>query len=264
MAVERVEQYGSILKVILKPTKNFPVGRNYFFTEADAEDLVKRYVWYLERTGTGQRRYVMSHGGTDANANRIQFHRELYKQYAGQDTDLVIDHLNMIEYDNTDVNLTPVNRRQNVYNKLRRGYTVTDNRHLGENLHFIPTIGIGGKLHRPYGCKVYKEDEACRLQYEVETVWLKEQLGSDVYTFDIKDCRRGSEELLNLERTGEISSEETTYRHLLKYADNAWYVLRYGLEQYFKENHIPVPEYRLDEGFMIHPVTGQRLCPFTK
>lgn len=271
VAIERIEQYRQlngtdILKVILKPTKNFPEGSNFFYTETDAEDLVKRYAWYLENSGTkNPKRYVMSHGSGDAYSNRILFHRELFKQYAGVDTELIIDHFNMVEFDNTDVNLTPVNRQQNTYNKLTRGYTVTDNRYLGGNLYFIPIIGIAGKLKRPFGCKIYKEDEACKLQYELETVWLKEQLGSDIYNFNILAYRRGSEDILDLERTGQITSEEAIYRHVLKYADNAWYLLRYNMEQYFKDNHIPIPEYKLDaDGFMIHPVTGKKLCPFCK
>lgn len=271
IAVERIEQYRQkngtdILKVILKPTKNFPVGRNHFYTEADAEDLVKRYAWYLENSGIkNPRRYVMSHRNGDANANRLLFHKELYKLYAGVDANLVIDHFNMIEFDDTDANLTQVNVRQNQYNTFCRGYTVTDNRHLSGNLYFIPTVSVSRKSKRPFGCKIYKEDEACKLQYELETVWLKEQLGSDTYSFNILAYRRGSEGILDLERTGQISAEEATYRHILKYADNAWYVLRYGLEQYFKDNRIPMPEYKLDsDGFMIHSIINKKLCPFSK
>ena len=49
----------------------------------------------------------------------------------------------------------------------------------------------------------------------------------------------------------------------MKYADNAWYYYRYNLEQYFKDNHIAIPDFKLDnQGFMIHPVTGERLCPY--
>ena len=40
-----------ILKVFLKPTKNFPEGRNYFYTDVIAEDLVNQYCWYLENSG---------------------------------------------------------------------------------------------------------------------------------------------------------------------------------------------------------------------
>ena len=107
------------------------------------------------------------------------------------------------------------------------------------------------------------EDEACTGQNYIEQVWLRRKLGNDWYMFDFKKYRRGSEDIIDLERTGQISEEEATYRHILRYSDNAWYMLRYDLEQYYKDNHIPIPEYRLDEsGFMIHPITGQKLCPF--
>ena len=35
-----------------------------------------------------------------------------------------------------------------------------------------------------------------------------------------------------------------------------------GLQDYFRQNGIPIPEYSLDtEGFMVDKVTGKRLCP---
>lgn len=101
------------------------------------------------------------------------------------------------------------------------------------------------------------------MQSNIERVWLREKLGTDYYIFDFLKYRRGSEDLLDLERTGVLSEEEATYRHILRYKDNAWYYLRYNLEQYFKDYNIPVPKYSLNEqGFMIHPITGKKLCPF--
>ena len=42
-------------------------------------------------------------------------------------------------------------------------------------------------------------------------------------------------------------------------------MLRYGLEEYYKENNIPIPEYDLDsEGFMVDKITRKKLCPFYK
>lgn len=38
----------------------------------------------------------------------------------------------------------------------------------------------------------------------------------------------------------------------MRYADNAWVYLRFGLQQYFKDNHIAVPSYILnEEGLMV-------------
>ena len=50
----------------------------------------------------------------------------------------------------------------------------------------------------------------------------------------------------------------------MRYAkDNAWYIFRYNLEDYFKAYNVPLPAYSLNiEGRMVHPVTGQILCPF--
>lgn len=270
--VQSIEEYRQkdgidILKVYCKPTKNFPEGSNYFYVDADAKDLVNQYCWYLENSGIKNPKvYVMSHGTGDANSNRIQFHRKLYELYAGADAgNLIIDHMSMVEFDNTDKNLTPVDYQQNMYNRFQKGYQITDNRRYGADLYFIPTIGIRAKNNRSFGCKHTREDEACILQRKLETEWLQEQLGSDMYCFDIFEYRRGSLDILDLERTGQISHEEANYRHILKYADNAWYYLRYDLQDFFKEHHISVPEYSLDaDGFMIDKITGKKLCPFYK
>lgn len=74
--------------------------------------------------------------------------------------------------------------------------------------------------------------------------------------------RRKDIDLLDLERTGQISEDEAVYRHVLRYADNAWYIYRYNLFSYFRDNRIPIPAFSTDiNGFMCHPVTGHRLCP---
>ena len=77
-----------------------------------------------------------------------------------------------------------------------------------------------------------------------------------MYSF-LKD-RRKDIDILDLERTGQISEDEAVYRHVLRYADNAWYLYRYNLFEYFKDNNIPIPVYAIDdEGFMTHHITGQ-------
>ena len=84
------------------------------------------------------------------------------------------------------------------------------------------------------------------------------------FNYNFKLDRRNDLDILDLERTGIISQEEATYRHVRRYVDdNPWYVYRYGLEEYCKDNHIVIPNFTLDEqGFMIHPITGQRFCPY--
>lgn len=82
--------------------------------------------------------------------------------------------------------------------------------------------------------------------------------------YNFLEDRRNDLDILDLERTGVLSHEESIYKHVLRYAkDNAWYYYRYNLVKYFKDNHIPAPKFITDEqGFMRHPVTNKLLCPF--
>lgn len=259
--VQSIEEYRQkdgtdILKVYCKPTKNFPEGSNYFYVDADAKDLVNQYCWYLCKSTNKNGVYVLASRSDGRFA--YKFHKELAKKYS-DNIDTFIDHINMIEIDNCDSNLNLVSNQQNQYNNFTKGYTYV------KNFGFKPRVKINLETIYPYGQVKRTEDEACILQRKLETEWLQEQLGSDVYCFDIFKYRRGSLDILDLERTGQISHEETNYRHILKYADNAWYYLRYDLQDFFKEHHLPVPEYSLDvEGYMVDKITGKKLCPFYK
>ena len=261
MSVIKIEEYKQqngvdILKVYCKPTKNFPDGNNFFYAPADAIDLVNAHGWYINPHG----RYgvdIIAKLRRGDYSSLYHFHRELFKLYNNFECEYLIDHINLVEFDNIDENLNVVNYQQNRYNCMRRGYSF-------EGVRLKPVICIDGISKSPYD-SVFTENDACCLQNELEQVWLKEQLGDNWYMFDFKKYRRGSEDILDLERTGVISEEEAIYRHILRYADNAWYMLRYGLEQYYKDNHIPIPKYSLDiDGFMVHSITGKRLCPFYK
>lgn len=255
--VEQIEQYKQmngvwILKVILKPTTKFPSG--YFYAPAEAVSLVQKYTWHLHQAGN--RVEVVAVIGSGHCQKTIYFHKELFKFYQGYDWQEDIEHISLVEFDNTDDNLNAVTRQQNGFNKFGIGYFYHND--LG---HFQPKININSKTYRQ--SVVHREDEACIKQNYLEQVLLRDKLGSKYYMFDFKKYRRGSEDILDLERTGVITEEEATYRHIMRYADNAWYYLRYGLEDYFRQYHIPVPKYSLDsDGFMIHPVTGKKLCPF--
>ena len=261
MAVERIEEYRQkngvdILKVILKPTKIFPEGKNYFYAPAEAIKIVKEYTWYLN--SARNRVCVFSYDNSTYEGEIIQFHCKLFEFYQGYTWQGQIDHISHVEIDNTDENLNAVTVNQNQYNRYTRGYALPANCYL----RFHPRIVLCRRNNYPIGY-LKSEDEACKCQNYIEQVWLRRKLGSQYYMFDFNKYRRGSEDIIDLERTGQISEEEATYRHILRYSDNAWYMLRYDLEQYYKDNHIPIPEYRLDEnGFMIHPITGQKLCPF--
>ena len=258
MAVQKIEEFQQkngiyILKVICKPTSKFPNG--FFYAPAEAFDLVQKYTWCLNQQGNGV--YVIANTGSDYFRKTICFHKELFKFYQGYDWEDEIDHINMIEFDNTDNNLNAVLHLQNHYNHFTKGYNYDNN--WGT---FRPCVKINSRSYRPFSV-ISREDETCIKQNYLEQVILREKLQDQYYMFNFFKYRRGSEDLLDLERIGVLSEEEATYRHILRYADNAWYMFRYGLEDYYKQNHIPIPQYSLDtNGFMVHPITNQRLCPF--
>lgn len=260
MAVERIEQYRQlngvdILKVILKPTTKFPNG--YFFAPAEAVDLVNSFTWGLHTRN--DRVEVVATLRDFCLQKTLYFHKELFKLYRGYDWQGDIDHINIVEIDNIDQNLNAVSHKKNGQNTFSRGYRY--HKDLG---YFQTQYTLNYKIYRPHSI-VDVEDKVCKQANEIDKVILKEELGDDYYRFDFLKYRRGSEDILDLERTGVISEEEATYRHIMRYADNAWYYLRFGLQSYFEENNIPVPQYNLDkQGFMINKVTGQRLCPYKK
>lgn len=260
--VERIEEYKQvngvfILKVFLKPTAKYPMG--YFYAPSEAIELVQKYNWYLHQSGN---RIEVIASVYDGYCQKIiYFHKELFKFYQGYNWSEDIDHQNHIEFDNTDNNLNAVTHQQNLFNKFTKGYSYRNDCSTGA---FRPEILINLRHYRPFSV-VHREDEACILQNNIEEVLLRDKLGTDFYMFDFLAYRRGTEDILDLERTGVISEEEAIYRHILRYKDNAWYYLRYNLEDYFRQYNIPVPQYSLDtDGFMVHPITGQKLCPFLK
>lgn len=257
MAVQKIEQYRQqngvdILKVFTKPTKAFP-GGGYFYAPSEAIDLIKSYTWRLSKHEN-----EVEVIATNSFDETLRFHRELCYFYHSQYVPY-IDHIDGVELDNIDQNLNVVTNQQNTLNKFTRGYLIIQR---GSKITFRPGIKFLGKNYRPYGY-LPTEVEACRLQYIVDTDYLHSLMGDQYYQFDFKRYRRGSEDILDLERTGKISEEEATYRHVLKYANNAWFMHRYNLEDYFRHYHIPIPSYSLDEfGLMTHPITGKILCPF--
>ena len=234
--IEKIEVYGDILKVILKPTKKFPVG--YFYCNGIDEDLVKSMSWCLSSDG--------SHINVLYNRkpNHYIFHRELAYKYLGYYPDFIA-HRNGVDIDNVDSNLDVVTKQQYSFNRPTRGYYKDGNL-------FVPKLVVDSKIITYSG--VVTELEACQLQHELES--------SCDYMYDFLLDRRDSVEILDLERTGKISEEEAVYKHVLKHA-NAWHYFRFNLQDYFKDNHLPVPSYNLDEkGFLVDKITGKRLCPF--
>ena len=240
MAVLRIEKYrqkngNDVLKVILKPTQRFPEG--YFYCDASDEELVRSYTWRLM---TQKHPYVRAD-----SYQTLRFHREKAHNILDYYPDY-INHINGIEFDNVNQNLDKVSQQQNNWCKVSKRYAI-----VGRS--FVPLIGINSQ--KIYAKCVKTEAEALQSVYQLE-------LQYEDYHYDFLKDRRHDLDLLDMERTGQISEEEAIYRHVCHHAlDNAWYYYRYNLADYFTDNRLKVPDYATDiDGYMTHPITGQKLC----
>ena len=242
MAVLEVEQYRQlngedILKVILKPTQRFPDG--YFYCDASDEKLVRNYTWRLQ---SQKEPYVVAYY---RDMGQLRFHREKAHNILDDYPDY-INHINGIEFDNINMNLDKVSQQQNIWCAPSRGYVIAGR-------SFVPSIMVN--FRNIYAKCTRTEVEACEVAHQLE-------LQYEDYCYDFFKDRRKDADILDLERTGQISEDEAIYRHVLRYADNAWYYYRYNLAEYFANNHLKVPAFSTDsDGYMTHLVTGQRLCP---
>ncbi len=245
MAVKGIEKYRQqnsedVLKVILKPTQKFPEG--YFYCDACDEELVKNYTWCIH---TQRYPYVIANLGSSYNQQTKQFHQEkafnILDEYPNY-----INHINGVEFDNVNQNLDKVTNQQNSCARPSRGYLIAGR-------SFQPHVAVNSRQIHAKCTRT--EVEAIQLAYQLE-------LQYEDYRYDFLKDRRKDADILNLERTGRISEEEAVYHHVCRYADNAWFYYRYNLTEYFRDNHLKVPDYAIDEeGYMTHPITGQKLCP---
>ena len=245
MAVKGIEKYRQqnsedVLKVILKPTQKFPEG--YFYCDACDEELVKNYTWCLH---TQRYPYVIANLGSSYNQQTKQFHQEkafnILDEYPNY-----INHINGVEFDNVNQNLDKVTNQQNSWARPSRGYLIAGR-------SFQPHVAVNSR--QTHAKCTRTGVEAIQLAYQLE-------LQYEDYRYDFLKDRRKDADILNLERTGRISEEEAVYHHVCRYADNAWFYYRYNLTEYFRDNHLKVPDYAIDEeGYMTHPITGQKLCP---
>ena len=241
--VDRIERYGDTLKVILKPTKNFPVS--YFYCDTFAIDLVKSYSWHLAKQGKNICVSANTYGKVI-----LLFHQEYAYKILGYNPDC-LDHINGIEFDNRNINLNVVTIQQNTRNQPSVGYNF-DARYS----YFQPVYKLNGRVSHRGNCK--SEPEALLATYK-----LRQEVYSD-YDYNFLEDRRNFESLLDLEVKEIVSHEGANYLRAKELIEsNPWYVYRYNLFEYCKDNNIEIPNFGLDsQGFMINPNTGLRLCPY--
>lgn len=245
MAIKKIKCYKQvdgkkIIKVFFEPSITYPHGGWCYLNEY-FEEILRDKQWYIN-----QGEYICS------CSNNNLLHQEIMFLSSGIYPELV-DHVSGIRFDNILDNLNSVTVQQNSRNRRKCGYIINE---YEETASFSVGCSVSGKfIHRGV---TKTEDVACISQYEIET-----QAYLD-YNYDFFKDRRDDLHLVDLERTGKISSEAATFRHVMKYARyNAWFVWRYNLFDYFKQYKIPIPQYSLNEkGRMIDIETGELLCPF--
>lgn len=149
------------------------------------------------------------------------------------------------------MNLNIVGQQQNIRNRPSVGYIFD-----AEYNPFRPYYALNGKTYFRGSYKT--ESEALLVTYQ-----LREQVYSD-YNYNFYLDRRGDEDILDAELTRKITTQQAIYLHVKRYAGtNPWYIYRYNLFDYCSQHNIAIPSFELDaQGFMIHPVTKQRLCPY--
>lgn len=250
MAVESITKYRQldgreILKVRLKPTKKHPNA--WFYVDSCFEDLVREHCWFINND------YIEAHVGFDYGKTLILLHQEIAFRCLGR-YPKYLDHESGLSFDNVGSNLTEVSQQQNSRNKQSRGYRIGKIRKSGGSC-FQPQIAFNRKII--YDTSVRKEDEACLRQFQLETSNYTD------YRYDFYRDRRGDLEIVDLERTGQISSDYATYLHVKKYVEkNPWYAYRYNLFDYCNQNGILIPKYELNsEGRMVD-AKGNILCPY--
>lgn len=241
--VQSIEQYGDVLKVILKPTKNFPEGRNYFYCNASARELVDEYTWVLYNDRCCIYAIRINCVGT------TPFHCA-YAELYGIDN-VKIDHINGVGMDNRDVNLNVVDFYQNNRNRASKGYV-----YQSRDGKFVVKLTLDKT--KKYIGTYSNEYDALKSAYRSRHEYYTD------YDYNFLLDRKNDLDILDDELTGKITTEEATFRHVMRYAkDNAWYVYRYGLEEYFNSRGIQIPTFELDsKGYMIDTITKERLCPF--
>ena len=248
MAVKDIEIYGDVAKIILKPTEKFPNG--YFYTDNNpvAINLVNNYTWYLHKDRNNIA-VVAAIYTPNTGKRLLRFHQEYAKRILDYYPDY-IDHISGLEIDNRDINLNVVNNQQNIRNRPTVGY------HIYYGNLFVPSCRLNGRIIQRGSYKT--EPEALLATYQ-----LRQEVYAD-YNYNFYLDRRGDEDILDAELTKKITTQQAIYLHVKRYvSNNPWFVYRYNLFDYCRQYSIVIPHHNLDnQGFMIHPETHKRLCPY--
>ena len=262
MAVQKIKQYGDILKVILdSKIYNFDKCEedyDYFFISTEDKNLLhlgNNLKKYYKSVIFVNSENINSKGRVNAGGS---LERQILKKYYDM-KGFVSDHYNHCKYDNVRSNLKPVSSQQNSINRQVRGYTFEK----GKGFK-VTTFRYNSFFEHPIYDYVDTELEVLQQVYDFEEKYLNPYLLSQgLYSYNFFEDRSKCPILLHNERVGILTPEDATFRHILL-DTNDWHYYRYNLAEYFKDNGIPFSGHHIDfddNGFMIDKFTRKRMCP---
>ena len=229
--------------LVFDPTDEFPKGKNVAYISL--QDL--ETVWSIKD------HLKLEKNNTNTYVKLTNSRGRLHQIIMGTEKTQSVDHINGVGIDNRRSNLRLATGQENMRNRFSVGFEVGSS-----NRSYRAEIRVNYALI--YKNWVAHEDEACRMQNELE----KQYFGDFAYN-PLLD-RRNHRDILDLEVRGKISPLEASIKIYKRIAENnAWYVVRFNLENFAKHHNLTLPEYELDEyGKMICPKTHQLLCPTYK
>lgn len=259
MSIINIEHYTQsdgmrTIKVFLSPTKKFPEGKNFFYTNESFISFVNAYDWRLAN------RFGFVYVVTKVDGKEYYFHEMVFAEIYKRElcNGFYVTHRNAVGYDNVFENLfvnTPYHcNYSNGFQKLYH-YDASSRLWIPDIPAVVSNVVIQNSL---------REDDVLMTVSDYERLLATSNACNNF--FNILNYRRGdkSERVLDAERKGEITREMAVLVNASQYVENAWYFLRFPhLYDYLCViNGTSIPKYELNSiGQMIDVKTKQPLCP---
>lgn len=128
---------------------------SYFYCDAEDDDLVRDYAWYLNPSSLALEAAY--------NNVHIHFHQEVAFKRLGHFVDYV-DHYNHCPFDNCEVNLFNVTAQENNYNRQGCGYINYSKKCWSVTLRTPDSENINKSAANEF--------EACKLRFQLEKQYL--------------------------------------------------------------------------------------------
>ena len=245
-------------------------NNGYFYCDKADEDIIDNHSFEIGKAGS-KTNLVVPKTSVRINDRYVTktFGQMYNKKYYGEynPDGKVCDHINGVEIDNVSSNLRLASIQQNSYNQFTQGFTVNmrNDKYSQYNTYYSAAVNVAKfpntkkRTLRPFGC-VKDEISACKQQYELENIWLKDYIKDNFVMFDFTTFRRFALDILDLERTGQQSHEEAINTYLMQdhIRTNPWYWFRYSLHKFY--DRLGVSEPKLNVDYYINEDNAMAFC----